>query len=228
MVTVLAAPAQERPSFTFVVVTGVVALALVATMWTVTHAAVTIAHEGSHALTASAVGGRVLAVLVQPTGHGVTWSFVKKGVPEFATFLAGYLGPPLFGLAGAILLNVGRVVGMLWLSLFFLLCALVMSRTGYSFLAILATAAMVLLVLRYASPGLQVAFGYTWIWFLLIGGIRSVLELSNARQAITDTSSDAYQLRRLTLIPATLWVGFFGLFTFAALVAGALILTGAV
>lgn len=226
MVTNLAA-VDSRPSTVLVVITGVVALLIVTGLWALTQAAVVIAHEGAHALTASAVGGVVESIVIERSGGGVTTSSrVSDGMALVAVAMAGYVGPPMFGLCGAALLSTGRVRGTLWLSVAFLVCAMFVARRWYSLVTIAATGAVIFLMIRYASDGAQTAFAYTWIWFLLFGGIRSVLGLASARTMSTDTSSDAYHLRTLTLIPAGCWVGFFGLFAFVALVAGGLIMVG--
>jgi hypothetical protein len=189
---------------------------------------VTIAHEGGHALTASAMGGRVLDINIHRTGGGVTNFLLDDPAKQFLVFLAGYLGPPLFGLGGAVLLSTGRVRPLLWLSLFLLACALVMAKGWYSVVTTVITGAVIFLVIRYAGGATQVFFAYTWIWYLLFGGIRAVLVLAAAHAEGPSPTSDAGQLRRLSLLPAKLFVGFFGLASFAALVAGGLIMVGAI
>ena len=49
-------------------------------------------------------------------------------VKQFLVGLAGYLGPPVLGVGGAMLLSTGRVRPLLWLSLFLLVCALFMAE----------------------------------------------------------------------------------------------------
>jgi hypothetical protein len=221
----VAAGAQH--SLPFVVGTGVLAFAIVVAMWTVTRVAITIAHEGGHALTASAFGGAVDSIVIHRGGRGETAHYPSGPGAAFLTALAGYVGPPLFGLAGAILLSVGRVRGVLWLSLFFLVCALAMSQRWFSRLSIVGTGVVIYWVARYAGPTLLDVFAYTWIWFLLIGGLRTVAELSRIHRTDKHSITDASKLRDFTLLPARLWVGFFGLFGLAALITGAFILTGA-
>jgi hypothetical protein len=211
-----------------VVLTGVVAFVVVAVAWALTRAGVTIAHEGGHALTASAMGGRVLDINIHRTGGGVTNFKLDDPAKQFLVFLAGYLGPPLFGLGGAMLLSTGRVRPTLWLSLFLLACALVMAKGWYSVLTTVITGGIIFLVIRYAGGATQVFFAYTWIWYLLFGGIRAVLVLAAVHAEGPSPTSDAGQLRQLSLLPAKLFVGFFGLASFAALVAGGLIMVGAI
>jgi hypothetical protein len=222
------AAAGAGASTGLVAVTGVVAFAVVATAWALTRAGVTIAHEGGHALTASAMGGKVVDININRTGGGLTNFQLDDPFKRFLVFLAGYLGPPVFGICGAMLLSTGRVLPTLWLSLFFLACALVMSKGWYSVVSTVVTGGLIFVVIRYTGAGTQTFFAYTWIWYLLFGGIRAVIVLAQVHAEGPSPASDAGQLRELSLLPAKLWVGFFGLASFAALVAGGLIMVGAI
>jgi len=227
MAVVAGVPVAEtaQPSLGLVFAAGVVALVAVGLGWAATRYAVTIAHEGGHAVTASSLGWKVVYIMVALGGSGETKYEVPKGQRDFLATLAGYLGPAVFGLAGAVLLNAGQVRNVLWLSAGLLTCALFMSRNVFTAVRVVITLAVILAVLRYAGVWASTFFAYAWIWFLLIGGIRSVTELARARESRRDVSSDAYHLRAMTHLPAGLWVGFFGLFSFAALILGALILS---
>src|SRR5205814_8719424 len=115
-----AAPAGSQ---SVVVMSGLVALVLSLIVWPVVRFAVTIAHEGGHALTASMMGGTVRSIHVyrnkDPRGRGLTtWSGVGP-VGRFFTTLAGYVGPSIFGLGGSVLLAGGHSAAVLWLSLRF-------------------------------------------------------------------------------------------------------------
>ena len=208
---------------------GVVGFTVVAVAWALAQVGVVIAHEGGHALMGSAVGGKVVDITIERTS-GLTRVEVplKDPVKQFLVGLAGYLGPPVFGVGGAMLLSTGRVRPLLWLSLFLLVCALVMAEGWRSAAWIVVTGALFLLVIRYAGEGGQTFFAYTWIWYLLFGGVRSVVMLAQIHAESPRAATDAGQLRQLSLLPAKLFVGFFGLVSFAALVAGGLILVGAI
>jgi hypothetical protein len=221
------AGASGPASTGLVVLTGVVAFFVVAAAWALVQAGVIIAHEGGHALVGSAVGGKVLDITIERTS-GLTNVLLKDPFKRFLLFLAGYLAPPLFGVGGAMLLSTGRVRPLLWLSLFLVACALVMAEGWSSAVRIAITGGLIFLVIRYAGGATQVFFAYTWIWYLLFGGIRAVLVLAAAHAEGPNPTSDAGQLRQLSLLPAKLFVGFFGLASFAALVAGGLIMVGAI
>jgi hypothetical protein len=59
-------------------------------------------------------------------------------------------------------------------------------------------------------------------WFLLLGGVRPVLELNQSRRRGRARGSDADQLARLTRIPVGAWVFLFGLVAVGALAVSAL------
>jgi hypothetical protein len=54
-------------------------------------------------------------------------------------------------------------------------------------------------------------------WFLLIGGIRPVLELQHSRRRGRASRSDADQLAALTGVPGGAWVALFALVALGAL-----------
>jgi hypothetical protein len=58
-------------------------------------------------------------------------------------------------------------------------------------------------------------------WFLLLGGIRPVLELQQSRRRSRVPRTDADQLARLTGVPAGVWVTLFALVSGGALVLSA-------
>ncbi|OLB80588.1 MAG: hypothetical protein AUI14_06100 [Actinobacteria bacterium 13_2_20CM_2_71_6] len=92
---------------------------------------------------------------------------------------------------------------------------------------VIATGGLLFLVIRYGSRDVQTLFAYTWTWFLLVGGFRHVLEFRRIRpRGGKDSDSDAAVLRKMTFLPAPLWVGFFWIATFAALLYGGGILLG--
>jgi len=209
-------------------VTGLTAAAVAAGAWMFARVAVTIAHEGGHAFTASAVGAGVAHIRIHREGGGETLPMIRgTDGHRFLYTIAGYIGPSLFGLAGAMLLSTGRVKAALWLTLVLVACALWLAKGWYSVVSMSVLGGLIFLVIRYAGNGAQTFFTYTWVWLLLLGGIRGVLVLAEIRATGKDTVSDAYELGQLTSLPATIFVGFFTVANFAALVAGGLIMVGA-
>ena len=216
-----AVTAEPLPPRLLVLGTAVAALILVGwrRAWPVTRTVVTMAHEGGHALAAVAVGRRLDGVRVHRSTAGLTVSAGSASGPGIvATAAAGYLAPPLLGLGAAALLATGHLVAALLLSLVMVAALTLMVRNAYGILATLTVAAAVALVTWRGSSLLQAAFGYAMVWFLLIGGIRPVLELQRSRRRGRASRSDADQLALLTGVPGGVWVGLFALVGLGALV----------
>lgn len=208
---------------------GLVALILTVVLWPLASFAITIAHEGGHAFTASLMGSDVKFIEVnsrQNSIRGLT-KFTEAGpLGDFLTKLAGYIGPSIFGLIGTLLLVADKVVDVLWLSLFFLLLALVQMRNLLGAFAVVVTGGLIVLTLRYMSGAVQAFLTYVWIWFLLLGGFGHVIALQRSRAQGPDTGTDAYDLRRSTHLPASLFSGFFWLFSLLSLLYGGVLLLG--
>jgi hypothetical protein len=199
LVTLLAAPPIHHPSLVLVITTGTIAFLLTLLAWTTMSTVVTIAHEGGHALTASAVGGTVRHILIKRrNGGGETLAPTPTRGGSFLTGLAGYVGPPAFGVCGALLLHADKVRAVLWVSMVFLACSAALAKDWFSLTSPVILGAVIALVLRSHSPTLQVWFAYTWVWFLLFSGVRDVLDLARMRHRPPDTGSDAFGLREMT------------------------------
>ena len=240
-------PALERAPTVLVVGTGFLALLLVAAFWSTVRWAITIAHEGGHALFLSVLGGTVASItLGKPAGAaGLTTS--KKGVSGGSHVLvavAGYTGPSLFGVLAAILLSVGRSAPVLWISVFLLAMVLLQvlaTWNPFGVFAVLTTGTILVLFARYGSPLTQTIAAHTWTWLLLIGGFWHVVGFRRMRRAAIQAArksknkdkdkdkelkSDARVLRDLTHIPEPLWVFVFLVATLAALIFGGGVLLG--
>ncbi|WP_319458993.1 M50 family metallopeptidase [Micromonospora sp. RTP1Z1] len=221
--------AQPDPPPLLVLLTAAVALVVVATRlpWRIARNAVTIAHEGGHALVALLTGRKLRGIRLHSDTSGLTLSAGRPTGPGMIlTLLAGYVAPSLVGLAGAWLLAGNRITLLLWVAVALLLAMLVLIRNVFGVLSLLVTGGVVLAVSWYASSQVQAAFAWTSVWFLLLGGVRPVVELQRLRSRGRMPESDADQLARLTPFPALLWVTVFALVSLAALGVGALLLAG--
>ncbi len=221
--------AQPDPPPLLVVVTGLLALVVVVTRlpWRISRNAITIAHEGGHALAAVLTGRRLHGIRLHSDTSGLTLSAGRpRGPGMIFTLLAGYVAPSLIGLAGAWLLGGNRITLLLWVAVALLLAMLVMIRNVFGVVSIVVTTAVVFGVSWYASPQVQAAFAYVGVWFLLLGGVRPVRELQTLRRRGRLPDSDADQLAGVTRIPALLWVAVFGVVNVAALLVGVLLLAG--
>ncbi|ABP53330.1 M50 family metallopeptidase [Salinispora tropica] len=221
--------AQPDPPPLLVLLTGVGALVVVSTgrLWRVARNAVTIAHEGGHALAALLTGRRLHGIRLHSDTSGLTLSAGRPtGLGMVITLLAGYLAPPLVGLAGAGILGGNRITLLLWVAVALLLAMLVLIRNVFGALSLLVTGGLVLAVSWYAAPQVQAAFAYTGVWFLLLGGLRPVVELQRLRARGRMPASDADQLAGITPFPAFFWVSVFALVNLAVLGFGAVLLAG--
>lgn len=219
------AATQTAPPPWLVVVTGLIALAVVlyGPVWRVARNVVTIAHEGGHALVALLVGRRLNNIELHSDTSGVTVSSGKPyGLGMVFTMMAGYPAPALLGLGFAALLAAHHITLMLWLAIVGLALLLLKIRNAYGAFSVLLTGAVAFAVSWFGSPALQAAFAYLGTWFLLVAGVRPVLELRRSR--LRHAGSDADQLAHLTRLPAVLWVFVFGVASVASLAVGARLL----
>jgi hypothetical protein len=132
--------------------------------------------------------------------------------------LAGYPGPSLFGLGAAKLISFGHIVAVLWVALLALAVLLPVLRNPFGVVSVVVTGVLLFTAARYAALGVQVAVAYAITWFLLLSGVRVVLD--HGKGAI-----DAGELRKLTWLRPGIWSGLWLAATFAALVAGTVLLT---
>jgi hypothetical protein len=206
-----------------VAATAVVAavLVLVPSAWAVARHVGTIVHEAGHALVAVLTGRRLAGIRLHSDSSGVTVSVGRPQGPGMVAMLAaGYPAPALLGLAAAAVLGTGHVAALLWALVLLLLGLLLLVRNWFGAWTVLASGAAVFAVTWWLPGRAQSAFGYLVTWFLLLAGIREVLDLVVARRGGGARRSDADQLARLTHVPAGVWVAVFFLVAVAAAVAG--------
>lgn len=202
---------QARLPATAAVLLGVVALAMVTLpIWLLFGLVDTMAHEGAHALVRSATGGTVQSVTMQPDRSGLT---VTRGNGGVLTSVAGYLGSSAFGLAAAKLISIGHIVAVLWLAILLLAVLLLMIRNLFGLCVVVITGLVLYYFARNGSVGSQTVVAYLLTWFLLVSGIRSVLEYSGRE-------GDAANLVKATYLPRVLWIGIWLAGTTFALVLG--------
>lgn len=193
--------------------------------WRLARNVVTIAHEGGHAFAALATGRKLQGIRLHSDTSGLTLSRGKPtGLGMIITLMAGYITPPLLGFGGAFFLALGHITALLWVTIALLLAMLIMIRNAYGAVSVIATGGLIFLVSWMASPVVQAAFAYAAIWFLLLSGVRPVVELQTMRRRGQAPHSDADQLARITGVPGLAWVTFFVLVALACLFFGGLLL----
>lgn len=214
---------QPAPPITTVAGTAVVALVLVmyGRSWRVSRNVITIAHEGGHAVAAVLTGRRLQGIRLHSDTSGLTLIRGKgSGLGMVLTLAAGYMAPPLLGVGGAALLASGRITLLLWLSILLAALMLVMIRNVFGVISVVVTGALLFGISWFADPQWQAVFAYAAVWFLLIGGVRPVLEVQRQRRRDATRSSDPDQLAGVTHAPAVLWVALFLLVGVGSLATG--------
>lgn len=209
-----------EPSSGLAWTSAIVAWVAAVPLWRFTQHTITVAHEGGHAAAGVMAGQKVTSIKVKAGGGGVT-NF-RPGIPWLANLaigVAGYVGPSTVGLGGVFLVLHGRPEAFLWASLVLLAVILVKIRSGVGFVAVIGTGLVLYWVLHTWSDPAQLAFAHFWVWFLLIGGVRTITGLFQATSR-NDEKSDAAKLAKLTLLPDIFWLAVFWLATMAALIYG--------
>lgn len=196
--------------------------------WRFVRVAITLAHEGSHAVVALICGRSLHGVRVHRDTSGVTVSRgPARGMGAILTFAAGYPGPALLGILAAWVLARGYPTVVLWSVLILLAAMTVQIRNWFGVLAICGTALPVAAISWFCSPSAQSGVAYLIVWMLLFGGTRTVLDLHRGRRR-PPGASDADQLAQLTWFPAMAWVVCFASITIAATGVGGWILVSPV
>ncbi|MFC7344450.1 M50 family metallopeptidase [Saccharopolyspora griseoalba] len=204
-------------------VAGLIALALVLNRgsWLPLRNVVTIAHEGGHAVVALLSGRKLNGIRLHSDTSGLTVSTGKAHGPGMVfTLLAGYPSVSLLGLGGAWLVNADLARQMLWAGIALLVALLLAVRNAFGVLSVLVTGGALFAVSWFATPAWQALCGSLLCWFLLLGGLRPLSELSRKRARGRARDSDADQLARLTGAPGGLWLFVWFLIGAAALIVG--------
>jgi hypothetical protein len=205
--------------------TGVVAFIAAVPLWRFTTHAITIAHEGGHAMFGSLFGLAVKKISVEPGGNGGT-NFDpgnKAWLPWVMAGLAGYLGPSIFGLAGAWMLVHGVAPrAVLLTTLVLMAMLLVMVRNIFGLFVVPLTGLLIWAVAMKAAPAAQLTFAYIWVWFLLMGGTRQIPELYRTWKA--GGEADTRNLAAKTGLSTAFFVALFWLGSLAALIFGGVLL----
>ena len=197
------------------VLIGLAALAAVSLqeIWLLAQHVNTIAHEGAHAIIGSAVGRPVKGVTLLLNGNGRTEVGSGKVSGDVTIGVVGYLGPSAFGLGAAKLIELRHSAAVLWLALILLAVLLVTLRNVFGFVSVLVTGGLIYIIARYAPVGTGTVTAYGVTWFLLVSGVRVVLDHNTG-------ATDATTLAGLTHIWPSIWVLVWLIGTVTALAVG--------
>lgn len=161
-----------------------------------------LAHEGGHML--------ALVLFLRPIDYyeideedgGLTKSVSappKWSPANLVVTFVGYVVPPLFGLIGAHLIADGNAWGVLILTLFLCVLALVPARKwGLAFLIPLLIVLGIGWTLIDGTPQVRAAVTVGIVWYLLVGGLARIIIVFRG-------SGDSASLASRTLIPGIVW-----------------------
>ena len=208
-----------------VVLIGLLAatVVLVRAFWEIMNHAETVAHEGAHVLAGILTGRTILSVRIERSGGGSTVMVPQNGAGYGVAAFAGYIGASAAGLLAARLISTGRMVAVLWLGLLLCVVMLLAVRNFFGGIVIIACGALLYLVARYGTAGVDTAVAYGMTWFLLVAGIRVALGIVRKPGDVTD----AGVLAAMTFLWRWVWCLLWLAGTIAALMVGGAILTRA-
>jgi hypothetical protein len=199
------------------VVVGLGAFGVVAfdVTWQVIKYGTVMAHEGAHAVMDSLLFREFDGIeLNYEDAKGGTHRKKTGGcLGESLLSFIGYVGPSLFGLGAARLIQTGRIVAVLWVTLFLLVLLAFGLRWSYGVITVPLAAGLVFVVGRYTSAGSQIVAAYAIAWLLLLSGVRGVLRRRTGSQ-------DGKDLKQLTGLPGFFWFLLWLAATLAAVAVG--------
>jgi hypothetical protein len=129
------------PPTPFLAASAVGALVLVLVAWQPVGALVTLAHESGHVAVGILTGHRILYFEVTDGDSGGTQPETTRWGPgRILMTFAGYVTPPLLGLGGAVLLDAGEVLPLLWTTVVLLVLALFKAEKEWTTFVVLLMA----------------------------------------------------------------------------------------
>ena len=156
------------------------------------------AHEGAHGVIGSLLLLRVTGVELEPDSTGATGVQSDPGTRGHLFYFIGYLGPSLFGLGAARLIEFGYILAVLWVTLFLLGVLLIRVITFFGRFSVLVVGGLVYAVSHYTPEPVQVIGAYAITWLLLLSGVRRIIDRGAG-------AKDAEILRGRTGIPELIW-----------------------
>jgi hypothetical protein len=181
--------------------------------WRIIRHGTVMAHEGAHAVVGSLLFRDIGGIALKADATGGTLVGGGGCLGSVIVSFAGYVGPSLFGLGAARLIEFGHVVAVLWVALFLLGILLMGLRRSFGLITVILAGGLVLVVGKFTPASAQIGASYAITWLLLLSGVRRIVEIGAS-------SSDGARLRSLTGIPRLLWFLLWLAATLAAVAAG--------
>jgi hypothetical protein len=172
------------------------------------------AHEGMHGVVGSLSGRTVEEIRLNENGTGGTRVVPTTGPGYLIAGFFGYLGPSAFGLGAARLIQFGHIVVVLWLVMFLLALLLIRLKWSFGYVTVPLAGFLIFLILKHTPQSVQVLSAYVIAWFLLLSGVRTVIEDGAG-------AGDAGILSGRTSVPRIVWFALWLAGTAAAVVIGA-------
>jgi hypothetical protein len=203
-------------SDTETILIGVVTAAVLipSAIWPLVQHFEVMAHEGMHAIVGSVSGRKVQSIKLEPNATGGTTLDRPSGPGYVLAGFVGYLGPSAFGLGAARFIQFGHIVEVLWVTMLLLGLLLVMVKPSFGYVTVPLAGFVIFLVLKHLSQTAEIVAAYAITWFLLLSGVRIVLQRGAG-------ASDAGLLKGLTGVPRLVWFALWLAGTLAAVVIGA-------
>jgi hypothetical protein len=173
------------------------------------------AHEGAHAVMDSLLfrGFDGIELNYEDAKGGTHRKKTGGCLGESLLSFIGYVGPSLFGLGAARLIQTGRIVAVLWVTLFLLVLLAFGLRWSFGVITVPLAVGLVFVVGRYTSAGVQIVAAYAIAWLLLLSGVRGILRRRRGSQ-------DGKDLKQLTGLPQFIWFLLWLAATLAAVAVG--------
>jgi hypothetical protein len=175
-------PGQQVTRVVLIAVLAAAVLVLIRPLWRwATRYVITAVHEAGHAVAAIGLTGRLRAVRsmrLRADTSGVTWSATGAGLRSQLVTMAGYPAPGALGAVGMLLIVGGQPRSWLWgLLILAVIEGLLWVRNLFGLLLILMWSAALVELLQRGSLRADWYAGATVAAVLVMGGLRSVVEL---------------------------------------------------
>lgn len=182
--------------------------------WQVIRHGMVMAHEGAHAVADAVLGRQVHHIELHRNGSGETYPRNQGGcLARVITAFVGYIGPSLFGLGAAKLIQLGYIVAVLWVTLSLLVLLLLLLHWSFGLITVTLASGLVYLIVGYIPVPTETVAAYAIAWLLLLSGVRGLLASDPRR-------GDSQTLSQLTLIPRICWAFLWLTATLAAVAVG--------
>jgi hypothetical protein len=166
--------------------------------WALVACGGTMAHEGAHGVIGSVFLLRVIRITVEADATGATYVASAPGGRGCLFYFIGYLGPSLFGLGAAKLIEAGYIVSVVWVTIVLLGVLLMWVVNFWGRVAVLLIGGLVFAAGYYTPMSGQVIAAYAITWLLLLTGVRQAFQYGA-------NAADAGKLRDKTVIPRFIW-----------------------